>query len=346
MPKKIDPAVKERCVRQVLEHLVLRRGWRVHGSMRGAGDSPSSGREHSRPPTGNGGSSGGPSVAVLAGRIVGEYVVNTARVPPLGTGDCASRRHRPERLSTAHREDSTQRPRPTHLKTGAGSDPAFPQVRAAFVGRADSVWFHDIVGACPGTWLTPLLEVAAMSKARLIITAVTIEKRPVAEVAATYGVSRSWLYELLARYRDEGEAALHTAVPAPAHLSGRDTSRDRPTGLAATQATHRERPRRRTRHSALAPDPPSRGGPSRTTIHRTLTRQGLSPRSRRSDRSPPTSASRQRCPTRPGSPTSPTTASPTRRPTRRRHRDRDLARRPLPLRPARLRPPRGSPTGS
>lgn len=46
-----------------------------------------------------------------------------------------------------------------------------------------------------------------MSKARLVITAVTVEKRPVAEVVATYGVSRSWLYELLARYRDQGEAA-------------------------------------------------------------------------------------------------------------------------------------------
>jgi len=46
-----------------------------------------------------------------------------------------------------------------------------------------------------------------MSKARLVITAVTVEKRSVAEVAADYRVSRSWLYELLARYRDEGEAA-------------------------------------------------------------------------------------------------------------------------------------------
>lgn len=42
---------------------------------------------------------------------------------------------------------------------------------------------------------------------RLVITAVVIENRPVREVAATYGVSRSWLYELLARYRTEGEAA-------------------------------------------------------------------------------------------------------------------------------------------
>jgi len=46
-----------------------------------------------------------------------------------------------------------------------------------------------------------------MSKARLVITAVVTEKRPVTEVANAYGVSRSWIYELLARYRDEGEAA-------------------------------------------------------------------------------------------------------------------------------------------
>lgn len=46
-----------------------------------------------------------------------------------------------------------------------------------------------------------------MSKTRLVITAVVIHNQPVAHVAATYGVSRSWLYELLARYADEGEAA-------------------------------------------------------------------------------------------------------------------------------------------
>jgi transposase InsO family protein len=41
----------------------------------------------------------------------------------------------------------------------------------------------------------------------LVITAVVLERRPAAQVAAEYGVSKSWLYELLARYRDEGEAA-------------------------------------------------------------------------------------------------------------------------------------------
>jgi transposase len=46
-----------------------------------------------------------------------------------------------------------------------------------------------------------------MSKARLVITAVIVEKRPVSEVARSYGVARSWIYALLARYRADGEAA-------------------------------------------------------------------------------------------------------------------------------------------
>ncbi|WGL52981.1 helix-turn-helix domain-containing protein [Nocardioides sp. BP30] len=46
-----------------------------------------------------------------------------------------------------------------------------------------------------------------MSKARLVITAVIVEKRSVTEVARDYGVSRSWLYELLGRYKTDGEAA-------------------------------------------------------------------------------------------------------------------------------------------
>src|ERR1700727_1161686 len=46
-----------------------------------------------------------------------------------------------------------------------------------------------------------------MSKARLVITSITVEKRPVTEVARSYGVARSWIYTLLARYEAEGEAA-------------------------------------------------------------------------------------------------------------------------------------------
>jgi transposase InsO family protein len=54
-----------------------------------------------------------------------------------------------------------------------------------------------------------------MSKARLVITAVVVEGRRPAEVAAAYGVARSWVYELVARYRTEGEAAFEARSRRP-----------------------------------------------------------------------------------------------------------------------------------
>src|SRR5688572_12430656 len=47
-----------------------------------------------------------------------------------------------------------------------------------------------------------------MDLAGYVINAVLLEGRSVAEVAADHGVSRSWLYELLARYRSAGDAGL------------------------------------------------------------------------------------------------------------------------------------------
>ena len=55
-----------------------------------------------------------------------------------------------------------------------------------------------------------------MTSTRLLITAMVVENRPVREVAATYGVSKSWLYELLARYRREGEAVFEPRSRRPA----------------------------------------------------------------------------------------------------------------------------------
>jgi transposase InsO family protein len=55
--------------------------------------------------------------------------------------------------------------------------------------------------------LTPHVEVEAMSKARLIITAVVLEGRSKSAVARDYDVSRFWVHQLVARYRVEGEAA-------------------------------------------------------------------------------------------------------------------------------------------
>ena len=61
-----------------------------------------------------------------------------------------------------------------------------------------------------------------MSKARLIITAVVVEGRRPAEVATTYQVARSWVYELVARYRIEGEAAFEPRSRRP-NISPRTT---------------------------------------------------------------------------------------------------------------------------
>ena len=44
-----------------------------------------------------------------------------------------------------------------------------------------------------------------MSKARLVLTALFVERQTPAEVARRYGVHRSWVYRLKARYEAEGK---------------------------------------------------------------------------------------------------------------------------------------------
>jgi transposase InsO family protein len=59
-----------------------------------------------------------------------------------------------------------------------------------------------------------------MSKARLVITAIEVEGRSPVEVVAAYGVSRSWVYELLARYRADGDAAFEARSRRPHRSPG------------------------------------------------------------------------------------------------------------------------------
>jgi transposase len=53
-----------------------------------------------------------------------------------------------------------------------------------------------------------------MSKRRVVITAV-LAGQSQSEVARTYGVSQGWVSKLMARYRDEGEAAFEPGSRAP-----------------------------------------------------------------------------------------------------------------------------------
>src|SRR6516164_5948250 len=47
-----------------------------------------------------------------------------------------------------------------------------------------------------------------MDLARFVLNEVLVEGRSVREVAADHDVSKTWLYELLARYHAEGDAGL------------------------------------------------------------------------------------------------------------------------------------------
>jgi transposase InsO family protein len=58
-----------------------------------------------------------------------------------------------------------------------------------------------------------------MSKRRLVITAV-LAGQSQSQVAATYGVSQGWISKLMARYRDEGEAAFEPRSRAPHRSPG------------------------------------------------------------------------------------------------------------------------------
>lgn len=54
-----------------------------------------------------------------------------------------------------------------------------------------------------------------MGLAGYVINAVLVEGQKVNDVCSAHGVSRSWLYELIARYREQGEAGLRPKSKRP-----------------------------------------------------------------------------------------------------------------------------------
>lgn len=64
-----------------------------------------------------------------------------------------------------------------------------------------------------------------MDKGRFLVETHLRTGRPVAELAAAHGVSRSWLYKLLARYRAEGWAGLEPRSRRPHHSPTRIADR-------------------------------------------------------------------------------------------------------------------------
>jgi transposase InsO family protein len=114
-----------------------------------------------------------------------------------------------------------------------------------------------------------------MSRARLVITALVADQQTVAEVAARYGVHRSWVYRLKNRYDDIGEAAFEPRSRRP-HTA--------PTAIPATTVELIRRLRKELTEAGLDAGPDTiawhlnhhhQVTVSVSTISRTLTREGL-----------------------------------------------------------------------
>lgn len=113
-----------------------------------------------------------------------------------------------------------------------------------------------------------------MSKARLVITALFVEHQTPAEVAARYGVHRSWVYKLKARYEAEGDVALEPRSKRP---------KTSPTAVPEATVDLIVRLRKELAGQGLDAGPDTLGWHlehdhhlvvSRATIARTLTRTG------------------------------------------------------------------------
>jgi transposase InsO family protein len=114
-----------------------------------------------------------------------------------------------------------------------------------------------------------------MSKARLVLTALLVDRQTPAEVARRYGVHRSWVYRLRTRYLTEGEAAFEPRSRRP---------RRSPTAIPAATVELLVRLRKELTERGLDAGPDTiawhlaqhyRIAVSRSTVARHLARRGL-----------------------------------------------------------------------
>ena len=115
-----------------------------------------------------------------------------------------------------------------------------------------------------------------MDKGRFLIETHLRTGRPIAELAAAHGVSRGWLYKLLARYRREGPEGLEPRSRRPQDLTDPDRRPLRGRGRAPSE--------RSSPSVASTPGPrpststcrrPGRNVPSVSTIQRVLVARGF-----------------------------------------------------------------------
>src|SRR5215211_1033892 len=125
-----------------------------------------------------------------------------------------------------------------------------------------------------------------MDLAGYVINAVLVEGRSVKEVCETHDISRSWLYELIARFREAGDDGLKPQSKRPRSSPTRVPVavedeivglRKELTELGVDAGAHTIRYHLQRRHRRR------RAVPSVATIWRVLSRRASSPRNPRSD---------------------------------------------------------------
>jgi transposase len=150
-----------------------------------------------------------------------------------------------------------------------------------------------------------------MGRARYLVEAVVLEGRSPTRLAREHGIFRSWLFELLARYRQGGYPALEPRSrrpkSSPQQVSAEVVAEVLKLRQELTEAGFDAGPQTILFHlQARFPQLPSAA-----TVWRILKRQRLVTAQPHKRPGPPLSASRPSFPTRPGSATPPPGSSPT-----------------------------------
>ena len=114
-----------------------------------------------------------------------------------------------------------------------------------------------------------------MGMARYVVDAVLLEGRSAREVAGAHGISKSWIYELIARYRAGGYESLEPRSRRP-RVCAQETPGEVVDAIVALRRElqgegHDAGPAMIAYHLAAR----MQGVPSRATIWRILKREGL-----------------------------------------------------------------------
>src|SRR5947208_15953638 len=121
-----------------------------------------------------------------------------------------------------------------------------PDSGATTEGEGEGVCCHHIVDRCVRTYRHRGKADAGMGMARYVVDAVLLKGTSAREVARAHGISKTWIYELIRRYRAGGYDALAQRSRRP-HSCKHETSSELVKAIVAPRTELQARSRRRRR---------------------------------------------------------------------------------------------------